>query len=98
MSEFHFADIIKRPVITERSMEAAGMGKYTFEVARNATKIDIKRAVSERFGVIVVSVNIINLPGKSKRAGRFTFKLPKRRKAIVTLAPGQEISEIIEAV
>jgi len=98
MSEFHFADVLIKPVITERSMEAAGMGKYTFLVNDDANKITIKRAISERFGVDVVSVNIINLPGKPKIAGRFKYRLPKRRKAIVTLAEGQEIPEIIEAV
>lgn len=98
MSEFHFADVIVKPVITERSMEAASRGKYTFVVAERVTKIDIKRAVAERFGVDVVDVNIINLPVKVKNAGRHTFTRAKRRKAIVTLAEGQEIPEIIEAV
>ncbi len=98
MSDFHFADVIVKPVITERSMEAAGRGKYTFVVNDNVTKVDVKRAVAERFGVDVVDVNIINLPAKVKKAGRHTFSRGKRRKAIVTLAEGQEIPEIIEAV
>ncbi|MEP0813889.1 MAG: 50S ribosomal protein L23 [bacterium] len=98
MSDFHFADILVKPVITERSMEVAASGKYTFIVARNATKIDIKRAVNERFGVDVVDVNIVNLPGKQKQAGRHRYTEPMRRKAIVTLASGQSIPEIIEAV
>lgn len=98
MSEFHFADVIVRPVITERSMDAASRGKYTFVISDSSTKIDVKRAVAERFGVDVIDVNIINLPVKLKRAGRHTFSRGRRRKAIVTLAEGQEIPEIIEAV
>lgn len=98
MSSFHYADILIRPVITERSMEAAGRGKYTFVISSQANKIEIKRAVQERFGVKVTDVNIINLPRKSKRAGRHAYKESVRRKAIVTLAEGQEIPEIIEAV
>ncbi len=98
MNSFHYADILLRPVITERSMEAARFGKYTFVVSDAANKIDVKRAVKERFGVDAVDVNIINLPGKLKRAGRFEYKQQVRRKAIVTLAEGQEIPEIIEAV
>jgi len=98
MSEFHYADILLRPVITERSMEAAHVGKYTFVVSAAANKIDVKRAVKERFGVDAVDVNIINLPRKLKRAGRHEYFESVRRKAIVTLTEGQEIPEIIEAV
>lgn len=98
MSDFHYGDVLVRPVITERSMEAAVGGKYTFIIGRRATKIDVKRAVNERFGVDVVDVNIINLPGKIKQAGRHKYDVPVRRKAIVTLVSGQEIPEIIEAV
>jgi len=79
-------------------MEVARFGKYTFVISDTANKIDVKRAVGERFGVDVVDVNIINLPRKLKRAGRFEYKQSVRRKAIVTLAEGQEIAEIIEAV
>lgn len=98
MSEFHYSDILLRPVITERSMEAARFGRYTFVVSDVANKIEVKRAVRERFGVDAVDVNIINLPRKLKRAGRHEYRQNVRRKAIVTLAEGQEIPEIIEAV
>mgnify|MGYP005969741967 CR=1 FL=1 len=62
-------DIIKKPVITERSMMGAQDNKYTFEVAVDAGKIEIKKAVEEIFGVKVAKVNTIKLPGKWKRMG-----------------------------
>ena len=98
MSDYHYGDVLVRPVITERSMEAATAGKYTFIVTKCTTKIDIKRAVKVRFVVDGIDVNIVNRPGKLKRAGRSTWRQPIRRKAIVSLAPGQEIPEIKEAV
>ena len=64
-------DIIKRPVITEQSMEQTGMKRYTFEVAKDANKIEIAKAVEEIFGVKVAKVNTINMYGKLKRTGRF---------------------------
>ena len=62
-------DIIIRPVITERAMAAVAEKKYVFEVARDAGKIEIKKAVEEIFGVKVASVNTVTMPGKEKRMG-----------------------------
>ena len=62
-------DIIIRPIITERSMEATGTKKYVFEVAPTAGKIEIKNAVEQIFGVKVAKVNTINYDGKAKRLG-----------------------------
>ena len=62
-------DIIIRPIITERSMEATADKKYVFEVAPTAGKIEIKKAVEDIFGVKVASVNTLNVPGKAKRMG-----------------------------
>ena len=78
-------DIIKRPIITEKSMEAVGDKKYVFEVATDANKVEIRKAVEEIFGVKVMSVNTINVPGKITR-GR-TDKPGKKadRKTVVTL-------------
>ena len=64
-------DIIIRPVITEQSMEATDMKKYVFMVAKDANKTEIKKAVSEIFGVKVEKVTTINMDGKAKRQGRY---------------------------
>ena len=63
-------DIIKRPIITEQSMEQTEMKRYTFEVAKTANKIEIAKAVEEIFGVKVAKVNTLNMQGKAKRLGR----------------------------
>ena len=62
-------DIIKRPIITEQSMEQTEMKRYTFEVAKTANKIEIAKAIEEIFGVKVAKVNTINVSGKAKRMG-----------------------------
>ena len=64
-------DIIIKPVITEKSMDELQNGKYTFKVAKNANKIEIKKAVEALFGVEVAKVNTLNVNGKAKRVGRF---------------------------
>ena len=85
-------DIIIRPIITERAMSAVADKKYVFEVAKDAGKIEIKKAVEEIFGVKVASVNTLTVPGKEKRmgAGR-PGKRPDWKKAIVTVAAGEQI-------
>jgi len=99
MAEFHYADVLVAPIISEKSNEMMmEQGKYMFFVSARATKTDISRAVSERFGVRVTAVNIINLPRKPKRAGRHTYHSARRRKAIITLETGQHIPELSEAV
>ena len=89
-------DIIKKPVITERSMMGLAENKYNFEVARDAGKIEIKKAVEEIFGVKVAKVNTIKLPGKWKRMGVYTGKTPATKKAIVTLTADSKKIEIFE--
>ncbi|AMB93829.1 50S ribosomal protein L23 [Aerococcus sanguinicola] len=84
-------DIIKRPVITEASMDAMDENKYTFEVDVNANKAAVKHAIEEIFDVTVVKVNIMNVKGKLKRMGRYAGYTRKTRKAIVTLAEGDAI-------
>ena len=99
MADFHYADILIQPVISERTNELIiEQNKYVFLITPRATKNDVKRAISERFKVAVVDVNIINLPRKPKRVGRHAFKSEKRRKAIVSLAEGNRILELSEAV
>lgn len=84
-------EIIRRPILTEKSLRGNEGGKYTFEVAPDANKLEVKRAVEGIFSVRVRKVNVINIPGRLRRRGRYTFKASGMRKAIVTLAPGQKI-------
>ncbi len=79
-------DIIIRPVLTEKSYEDMAARKYTFEVATDANKTEIKSALEEIFdGVKVESVNTMRIQGKMKRQGRYMGRRPERKKAIVTL-------------
>lgn len=89
-------DVIRKPVITERSMSGIADNKYVFEVAPNAGKIEIKKAVEEIFGVKVAKVNTIRLPGKWKRMGVYTGKTPAKKKAVVTLTADSKKIEIFE--
>jgi large subunit ribosomal protein L23 len=86
-------NLIKRPVISEKSFSAEEVGKYIFHVTAEANKDLIKKEVEKLFKVEVKSVNIVNIPGKRKRAGRIFGKRRDVRKAIVTLKKGQEIKE-----
>ena len=89
-------DIIKRPVITERSSEAMAEKKYTFEVDTKANKTQVKDAIQEIFGVKVDKVNIMNYKGKFKRMGKFGGYTNKRRKAIVKLTADSKEIEFFE--
>ena len=90
-------DIIKRPVITERSSEIMADKKYTFEVDVKANKTQVKDAVQEIFGVKVEKVNIMNYKGKFKRMGKHAGYTNKRRKAIVKLTADSKEIEFFEA-
>ena len=83
--------VLLRPVITERSMTETNVGRYTFEVLRDATKQEIAAAVAEAFKVDVVAVNTTKVHGKSRRIGRRIGHKPDWKKAIVTVAKGQRI-------
>lgn len=89
-------DVIRRPIITERSMEGIAENKYVFEVSPRAGKIEIKKAIEEIFGVKVLKVNTIKLPGKWKRMGVHTGKRRDIKKAIVTLTADSKKIEIFE--
>lgn len=85
-------DIIIRPIITEKSMKIMDAeNKYTFEVAKGTNKIEIRQAIEEIFSVKVEKVNVINTQSKTRRVGRYVGKTKAIRKAIVTLAAGEEI-------
>jgi large subunit ribosomal protein L23 len=83
--------IVKRPIVTEKTTKLSEKNKYTFEVDKNANKIEIKHAVEELFNVKVVSVNVINEIAKAKRVGTHSGFKPAVTKAIVTLAEGFKI-------
>ncbi len=91
-------DIVKKPVITERSMSGIADNKYVFEVETSANKVEIKKAVETIFGVKVASVHTVKLPGKWKRMGVHTGKTPAKKKAIVTLTADSKPIEIFEGM
>ena len=93
----HTFDVLKRPVVTEKSTDMQEQGRYTFEVALKSTKHQIKWAVEEAFDVKVVGVNTMNMRGKVKRYGPRPTRQKSWKKAIVTLAPGDTIT-IFEGV
>ncbi len=91
-------EIILKPVITEKSMLGAEAKKYTFKVAKDATKIDIARAIEEIYSVEVIKVNTINVRGKSRRYGRFEGTTPSWKKATVTLSAKSKKIEFFEGM
>ena len=91
-------DIVIKPIITEKSMDALQQNKYTFKVAKSANKIEIAKAVEELFGVQVESVNTMNVRGRSKRVGMYTGKTPDWKKAIVTLKDGSKTIEFFDGL
>ena len=91
-------DVIRRPIVTERSVEGAQEHKYTFEVAREANKIEIRKAVEEIFGVEVESVHTMNYDGKKRRQGYTQGRTPAWKKAIVTLKEGSKGIEFFESL
>lgn len=91
-------DILLRPIITERSMEAVDQKKYVFEVARDANKIEVKNAVEEIFGVKVLSVNTMNMQGKEKRQGVHTGRRSAWKKAVIRLRPESKTIEFFEGM
>ena len=92
-------DIIKKPVLTEKSYAEMANKKYTFQVAIGANKTEIKQAIETVFpGVKVASVNTMRTIGKIKRQGRFSGRTPEVKKAIVTLKPDSKGIEFFEGM
>jgi len=91
-------DIIVRPIITEKSMAGLAEKKYTFEVAKSATKIDIARAVEEVFEVKVKKVNTMNVRGQLRRQGRSEGYTRSWKKAIVTLTDDSKTISFFEGM
>ncbi len=84
-------EVLRRPVITEKSTLLAERGKYVFEVSRDATKWMIKEAVQKAFEVDVKQVNVMSVKGKMKRYGRRPKPQRSWKKAVVTLKQGDTI-------
>ncbi|MCT4662328.1 MAG: 50S ribosomal protein L23 [Tissierellales bacterium] len=89
-------DIIRKPVITENSMDQMAEGKYTFAVDKKATKTEIKNALEQIFDVKVANVNTMNVTGKIKRMGMHSGRRASWKKAIITLAADSKGIEFFE--
>jgi large subunit ribosomal protein L23 len=87
------ASVLKRFIVSEKSARGQANGQYTFEVDRAATKTQVRAAVIRQFKVTVSSVNIVRLPAKQRRVGRFEGSSSAMKKAIVTLKEGQSIAQ-----
>lgn len=91
-------EIILAPVITEESMMGTAEKKYTFKVAKDATKVDIKKAVETLFGVKVAKVNTMNVRGQFRRYGRFEGFKASWKKAVVTLTEDSKTIEFFDGM
>ena len=91
-------DIIIRPIITEKSMSGIADKKYTFEVAKEAGKIEIAKAVEEVFNVKVAKVTTVNVRGQMRRRGRTSGYTRSWKKAYVTLTPDSKSLEFFEGM
>lgn len=91
-------DIIKSPIITERSSEMMADKKYVFEVDIRSNKTEIKQAIEQIFNVKVSNVNTLRMPAKPKRYGRYSGYTSEWKKAIVTLSADSKELEFFESV
>jgi len=91
-------DVIIKPVISERSMDDAQERKYTFHVATDANKTQVRHALEEIFDIEVAKVNIMNVKGKKKRQGRTMGMTAASKKAIVTLKPTSKEIEFFQGL
>ena len=99
MAAINYYDVILKPVVSESSMNAMAQNKYTFLVAPEANKTQIKEAVEKMFpGTKVATVNTMNRPGKDRRRGMNIGKTAKTKKAIVTLTEDSKSIEIFQGL
>ena len=87
----HLYEVLRRPLITEKNTALQAQGKYVFEVAGEATKHQVKQAVEKAFKVKVTAVNVMTVPGKTRRLGRREVLTPSWKKAVVSLKSGDKI-------
>ncbi len=90
-------EVLKRPLITEKTTALSAQGKYAFAVDREANKYEIKNAIEKAFKVTVTDVNVITVPGEMRRVGRNRVFRQPWKKAVVTLKEGDKI-QLIEGV
>ncbi len=90
--------ILIKPRISEKASHAATNGKYIFVVAKQANKVEVKKAIEKSYKVTVTQVNIINTEGKKRNYGRTNGKMSDFKKAIVTLKAGQKIEGVTETI
>jgi large subunit ribosomal protein L23 len=88
----HLYEVLRRPLITEKATSLKEKDKYAFEVASKASESQIKEAVEKAFKVKVSKVNVMTVPGKTRRFGKRQVTSSPWKKAIVTLAPGHKIT------
>ena len=93
----HLYEVLRRPLITEKSTIFQAQNKYAFEIAKMANKIQVKQAVEKAFKVKVNAVNVLTVPGKTRRVGKQLVLTQSWKKAIVTLRQGDKI-ELFEGV
>ena len=93
----HLYEVLRRPLVTEKSTVLQTQGKYAFEVAGEANKHQVKQAVEKAFKVTVTAVNMMTVPGKTRRVGRRQVLTQSWKKAVVTLKLGDKI-ELFEGV
>ena len=89
--ENRLAEVIRKPVITEKATNALDLNQYTFEVDHRAAKPEIKAAVESMFNVKVIGINTMNPPRRTRRVGKLSGKRSQVKKAIVRLAEGDKI-------
>ena len=94
----HGYDILVKPLLSEKAMHLAGMGRYVFMVGRKAGKPEIKKSIQKLYNVHVEDVKIVNLPSKKRRSGQHLSQTSAAKKAIVILKKGEKLPGIIEAV
>ena len=87
----HPYEVLRRPLITEKNTSLQALGKYAFEVDREANKQQVREAVERAFKVKVMAVNVVSVPGRERRVGRYKVLTRSWKKAIVTLQPGDSI-------
>jgi large subunit ribosomal protein L23 len=92
VNKLHLYEVLRRPLITEKATWLKERDKYAFEVASKATRSQIKEAVEHAFEVKVSKVNVMMVPGKTRRFGSRQVTSSPWKKAIVTLAPGHKIT------
>jgi len=87
----HLYEVLRRPLLTEKNTVLQAQNKYSFEVAKEANKLQIKQAVEKAFDVGVTAVNVMTVPGKMRRVGRRMVLTHSWKKAVVTIKAGDKI-------